>query len=118
MAKKADADPDGEGSEGDAGLTSDSHVGDDVERAAAELADEKLKAPPVEMIREELPGLHGAKERQPGEKDWENVDAAARLSAAGPAAGAPDVVAGAPGNAGAGAGEVQVNPKGISGRAW
>ena len=111
-AQQQGGDAYGHSSDGNAGATSESSVGDDLERAAAALADGNLAANPVEMIREDLPGVHAVRNREPGEEDWQNASTAARVSAAGPAPAVPDVAAPAPGDAGAGGTAVEVNPQG------
>ena len=92
----------------------DSDPEDDPARAAAQLRDEK--AGPVEMLREELPSasLDGDGVGAGGD-DWSRVGPEQRLSSAGPAEAAVDLVPGqsrCP-NVGATDGqEARVNPEG------
>ena len=87
-----------------------------MQRAADELDEERLQREPVEMIREAIPTLAGAGPEceLPGEGDWENVDVAARVSAAGMAFAVADVRPGQPAAASSAPDAAMVNPDGYN----
>ena len=72
--------------------------------------------PTVLIVRGHRYDVTAYVDEHPGEghndDDWDGVDGAARLSSAGPAAAAKDVVSGGPVGAGAEEGRARINPEG------